>query len=196
MIKKKQVIGAAAFFAVMALSVGFFALAADLGGKENPLVTLDYLKSLDPQIEETIAEAVRKQVEAQMDEIDDMIRRAGSVSGGGVNTNDPDFIDQIAAAIAGQIGAGTGPLESTVTRVTYNTRTDVTLKPGQSILLRGNNGTLKQCGNPGLINITDGDVLSSGGTLKVNHKYFNTTETDRVIDCPANTTVFLWKPVD
>jgi hypothetical protein len=200
MVQKKQVIGAAAFFVVMALTVGFFALAADLGGKENPLVTLDYLKSLDPQIEETIANAVRTQVELQISDFQDLVHQAqetvaaGGFPDAGGLIHDQAFVDRVASAIAGQIGAGTGALDAVAERVVVESGQTLRLPMGSSILLRLGTGTVQAPNTPGLIDLTTGTTLDNGGVLAANHKYFVSMEAGREIRCSARMTVFIWGP--
>jgi hypothetical protein len=199
MVHKKQVIGAAAFFVVMALTVGFFSLAADIGGKDNPLVTLDYLKSLDPQIEETIASVVRAQIDAQISDFETLIQQAqGAVGVGGANMEDllqnQVFINSVASAIAGQIGVGTGSLDAVAARVVVESGQTLRLPSGSSVVLRLGTGTVRASNSPGLIDVTSGITLDNGGVLVANHKYFNSMEAEREIVCSARMTVFIWGP--
>jgi hypothetical protein len=200
MIQRKQIIGATAFFVVMALTVGFFALAADIGGKENPLVTLDYLKSLDPQIEETIGAAVRAQVDAQITDFQALIQQAHEAAGTGGPINmdellhDQDFINRVASAIAGQIGTGTGDLDAVAQRVVVESGKTLHLPMGSSVVLRLGTGTVQASNSPGLIDVTAGTTLDNGGVLAANHKYFVSMEAGRDIRCSAQMTVFIWGP--
>jgi hypothetical protein len=204
MARKKQVIGAAAFFVVMALTVGFLSLAADNGGKDNPLVTLDYLKSIEPQIDSVISSAVTRHIDSQMSDIRAMIDQASAAGGMGSISNpeellqNQDFINSVANAIAGQIGVGTGELDSTATRVTGLAGKTIFLAPGSSILLRQATGTLHASDtNTGLIDVTNGSVLNIGGTVLENHKYFNSSpgnnrEVRFASNVPSGTTAFIW----
>ena len=203
MIQKKSVIGAAAFFVLMALTVGWFALASDIGGKEDPLVTLDYLKSLDPQIEATIEAAVNEKVDARIQEFKDMLDQAsetlGNVSsGGGIDINallnDDALISRIASEIAAQIGVGTGSLEAFSEKVVVEAGETLHLPMGSSIMLRIGTGTVVASNAPGLIDTTTAAQLDNGGTLVANHMYTVTMEAGRDIKCSARMTVFIWGP--
>ncbi|MDR0292613.1 MAG: hypothetical protein LBH95_00470 [Oscillospiraceae bacterium] len=205
MIQKKQVIGAAAFFILTALVVGFFALAADFGGKENPLVTLDYLTSLYPQIETTIENTVREKVDVQIQGIEEQIRQAveriNEMSPGGSSPdlsgmlNDEDFINRVAAEVAAQIGASAGGgLDATSQRVVVDTGKTLHLPLGSSVMLRLGTGTVVASNAPGLIDTTTAQPLDNGGVLTANHMYTVTMEAGRDIKCSSTMTVFIWGP--
>ncbi|MDR0326130.1 MAG: hypothetical protein LBI19_08575 [Oscillospiraceae bacterium] len=204
MIQKKSVIGAAAFFVLMALTVGWFALAADIGGKENPLVTLEYLKSLDPQIEATIEAAVNEKVDARMQEFNDLLSQASEAignmpsGGGGIDINDllndDALISRIATEISAQIGAGVGSLEAFALRQEVQTGQTLHLPVGSMVMLRLGSGTVVASNSPGLIDLTTANPLDNGGVLVANHLYTVTMEAGRDIKCTAKMTVFIWGP--
>jgi hypothetical protein len=203
-IQKKSVIGAAAFFVLMALTVGWFALAADIGGKENPLVTLEYLKSLDPQIEATIEAAVNEKVDARMQEFNDLLSQASEAignmpsGGGGIDINDllndDALISRIATEISAQIGAGVGSLEAFALRQEVQTGQTLHLPVGSMVMLRLGSGTVVASNSPGLIDLTTANPLDNGGVLVANHLYTVTMEAGRDIKCTAKMTVFIWGP--
>jgi hypothetical protein len=204
MIQKKSVIGAAAFFIVMALTVGYFALAADIGGSENPLVTLDYLKSLDPQIEATIAAVVNEKVNVEMQRITELLQQAQETignmpQGGAANTDEllhnEEFINRIASEIAAQYGLSAGgDLEATGTRLEIRAGTTIRLAQGSRIVRRGGSAEVVNVpsGQAGLINLTDGSVLTGGGVLQENHEYTVTFTAGREIRCTADSVFFIW----
>ena len=202
MIQKRSVIGAAAFFVLMALTVGYFALAADIGGKENPLVTMDYLQSLYPQIEATIEAVINEKVEARIQEINNG-ELAPPVNhppqnGGSVDfdelLNDEAFISRVAAEIAAQIGAGTSSLEAFSEKVVVEAGQTLHLPMGSSVMLRLGTGAVVASNAPGLIDTTTATQLDNGGTLVANHMYTVTMEAGRDIKCSARMTVFIWGP--
>jgi len=201
-IQKRSVIGAAAFFVLMALTVGYFALAADIGGKENPLVTMDYLQSLYPQIEETIEATVNEKVDARIQEISNsQLPQPSDTAPQGNGTfdlnellNDEAFISRVAAEIAAQIGAGTSSLEAFSDKVVVETGQTLHLPMGSSIMLRLGTGTVVASNAPGLIDMTDAGQLDNGGVLAVNHWYTVTMEAGRDIKCSSKMTVFIWGP--
>ncbi|MDR1668559.1 MAG: hypothetical protein LBR76_01195 [Oscillospiraceae bacterium] len=212
MIQKKAVIGAAAFFLVAALFVGYFALAAEIGGKDNPLVTLDYLKSLNPQIEADIEALVNEKVEAKIGEINELLAQAsetidskvGSGGGGDISAlaSDEAFINSIAAALAPQIGGtvdGETGLGSFKGRTVIEPGKSVFLPEGTCIMLRLGTATVVASNSPGLIDLTDGtqdSELENGEALKVDHLYTVTMEAGREVKNTGsgNVTVFIWGP--
>jgi hypothetical protein len=204
-IQKRPVIGAAAFFVVMALVVGSFALAANGGGKEDPLVTLGYLESIYPQIEATIEATVREKVDAQILDFQDLLTQAQNNIGGlspGVSTadmsellNNEAFISSIASAMVSQIGVSAGgSLDAVSQRVEVNANSTLHLPMGSSVMLRLGTGTVVASNSPGLINLTDGSVLDNGSNLVANNLYTVTMEAGRDIKCTAKMTVFIWGP--
>jgi hypothetical protein len=203
MIQKKSVIGAAAFFVIMALTVGYFALAADVGGRENPLVTLDYLNRLNPQIQQSIESAVNERVNAELLRINDMLNQAENLIGGlspGADINieelvhDQAFIDRIASSIAAQYGLSPGSeLDASATRVSVSSGTTIRLAQGSRIMRRGGGAVVNApSGQAGLINLTTGSVLEPGGSLEENHEYTVTFEAGREITVTADTIFFIW----
>lgn len=203
MAQKKTVIGAAAFFVVTALLVGYFALAAEIGDKEDPLVSLGYLRSLDPQIEATIEAIAKEKVESQTREITDLLNQAyekiGDMSGGSSLDasdllNNEEFINKIAAELAVQISGSTGALDAVSARVEVEAGKTLHLPVGSSIMLRLGTGTVVASNSPGLIDMTTGDPLDNGGTLVANHLYTVTMDAGRDIKCSSKMTVFIWGP--
>jgi hypothetical protein len=207
MIQKRSVIGAAAFFVLAALTVGWFALAADSGGRENPLVTLDYIKTLEPQIETIIANAVRETVDAEKKSIEDMIKQARNElnelsktpSSGGIDVNallnDDNFVNLLALEIAKQVSgmsAGSG-LDSSVTRLSVTAGQKIHLAQGSRIMIRGGGAKVNApAGQAGLINLTQGIAINPGSSLQENHEYTVTFEAGREIECTANSIFFIW----
>jgi hypothetical protein len=204
MIQKRSIIGAAAFFIVMALTVGWFALAADIGGRENPLVTLDYLKSLDPQIEATIAAVVGEKVDAEAQRFQDMLRQAqeaiGNMPAGGVNLDEllqnEEFINGIVTAIAGQYGlSAASGLEETGTRHELRNNQTIRLAQGSRVVRRLGAATVVNVpsGQGGLVDVTAGTVLAGNGALAENHEYIVTFAAGREIRSTSDSTVlFIW----
>ncbi len=210
MIQKKAVIGAAAFFLVAALFVGYFALAAEIGGKDNPLVTLDYLESLKPQIEADIETIVNELIGAKMGEIDEKLIEAQQIidgmtgsggTGGDISSlvTDEAFIKSIAEALASQIGGtadGDGGLGGFEGRTVIAPGKSVFLPEGTRIMLRLGTGTVVASNSPGLIDMTDASVLENGQALKSMHFYTVTMEAGREVKNTGsdNVTVFIWGP--
>ncbi|MDR1692937.1 MAG: hypothetical protein LBR72_06220 [Oscillospiraceae bacterium] len=211
MIQKKAVIGAAAFFLVASLFVGYFAIAAEVGGKENPLVTLDYLESLTPKIEELIELKVSERAGAALTEIDgklelakqtiDQMAQQGGVPGSvdaSALLNDEAFIASIVDAITARVGGTTGTgLASASSRVEIEPGKSVAIPQGTNIMLRLGTGTVVASNSPGLIDMSDpGNPINDGQALLQDHLYTCTMEAGRdVKNTGTNTvTVFIWGP--
>jgi hypothetical protein len=204
MIQKKSVIGAAAFFVVMALTVGYFALASDIGGRENPLVTVDYLIGLNPQIERDIAAAVNEKVAAEMQKIQDMIRQAelvlGNMPSDGANPNldelihNEAFIANIAKEIGEKYGFSVGgELAEYGTRLEIKSGQTIRLSSGSMLVRRGGGATVVNVpgGQAGLVNLTTGGTLANNGVLEDSNLYLVTFTAGREIRCTADSTFYI-----
>ncbi|MCL2003405.1 MAG: hypothetical protein FWG72_05300 [Oscillospiraceae bacterium] len=207
MIQKKPVIAAAALFVVMALTVGYFALADDIGGKENPLVTLDYIKILEPQIETLISQAVQEKVDAEEQRIRDrladvlqetLVDLPLGGAGGGVNLDEllhnEEFLSRVVTAISENITAGAGPLEAFAVRVVVPAGGTLHLPEGSSVMRRTGAATVSAPSGVGLINLTEGSELGNGGSLAVNNLYTVTMAAGRDVRCSAESILFVWGP--
>ncbi len=209
MIQKKAVIGAAAFFLVAALFVGYFSLAAEIGGKDNPLVTMDYLESLNPQIEAEIETIVNEKADAVKAELDNKLVEISATinsmlgSGGSPDVsalvNDEAFLNSVVAAVIAQIGSGSSgdsTLVSASDRVEIEPGKSVILPEGTNIMLRIGTGTVVASNSPGLIDLTDAATLDNGQALKQNHLYTVTMEAGREVKNTGTTNVivFIWGP--
>ena len=58
MLPKKWIIGVISVLMATLLFGGYMAIAAELGGKDDPLVTLSYIQELMPELQNSISAAV------------------------------------------------------------------------------------------------------------------------------------------
>lgn len=202
MSQKKTVIGVTAFFLVCMMLVGYFALAADIGDKTDPLVTVSYIKALEPQIQETIRSMVQEEAAAYITQWNSDLAAAYEqinklTNSGGLDlsslSSDPAFIQAVAAAVAGQLGGTvpSGGTPATFTKVVVPSGKTVTLNMGTQMLLRLGSATCVASSSPGLIDLTDGSVLAGGGALLANHLYTVTVEGGRGFKAANEVTVFI-----
>lgn len=174
---------------------GYFAIAAEVGSKQDPLVTVSYL---DVIAGETMAkiDAQFAEKKTQLDqEIDarlasltgDIDKRVAEYKASlGAEKVSDAVIDSIAEAVLAQMkaeGIGQTPETPPATgeqgQATWKV---VTLEAGKTlvgqvgceIILRLGSATCVASGSPGLINLSDGTDLPNGGALKTNNLYIVT----------------------
>lgn len=193
MVSKRWIAGVCSVLIVVLLLAGGAAVAAELGGKDDPLVSLSYIEQLIPQLNENIEKVISEKVnefDASLDtkieevnkSIDEKISRFEEQYAAGFANQ--DFIDKVAAALAdkglsGSTGSGgSGEGSGTVTGGGYlYTRVDVATgqtligEVGTEILWRLGTGVCVSPGSPGLIDISTGGDLAAGGQLQQNHVY-------------------------
>lgn len=190
MVSKRWIASVCSVLIVVLLLAGGAAVAAELGGKDDPLVSLSYIEQLIPQLNENIEKVIKDKVsefDASLDtkieevnrSIDEKISRFEEQYAAGF-AND-DFIAKVAAALAdkgitGSAGS-TGSSGTTsgdgylFTRVDVATGQTLYGEVGTEILWRLGTGVCVSPGSPGLIDITTGGDLASGGQLQQNHVY-------------------------
>ena len=113
MLSKKWVIGVISVLLAALLLGGYMAVAAELGSKDDPLVTLSYIQELMPELHNSISAAVAEKtaefdatLEAKVQEvnqsIDDKIARFEDQYAAGY-AND-SFIEKVADAVIDKTG--------------------------------------------------------------------------------------------
>lgn len=212
MVSKKWIAGACSVLLVLLLIAGGAAVAADLGGADDPLVSLSYIEQLIPQLNENIEKIIDEKIDAfdtsldekiaQVDQsIDEKISRFEEQYAAGFA--DEEFIAKVAAALADKglstgtsggdtTGDGSGETSTPVSGEGYLFKVvDVSAgqtligEVGTEILWRIGTGTCSSPGSPGLIDITTGSDLAAGGQLQQNHVYVVTVR-DRGFKATSN----------
>lgn len=218
MVSKRWIAGVCSVLIVVLLLAGGAAVAAELGGKDDPLVSLSYIEQLIPQLNENIEKVISEKVnefDASLDtkieevnkSIDEKISRFEEQYAAGFANQ--DFIDKVAAALAdkglsGSTGSGEGGLTGGSGEGYLFTRVDVksgdTLigEVGTEILWRLGTGVCVSPGSPGLIDISIGGDngagdLPAGGQLKQNHVYV-VTVSDRGFKATSDCRVMIKGP--
>ena len=143
------------------VAMGGLALASSTSGTaSDPLVSLSYLTDIfTPSVLEEVEGAVSEDqaaLEAQL------------------ATVAQAYVDQIEAVAATQDSSASGNESYQVVTVTAGQ--SLILSEGGEVLLRSGTGTCVSSSNPGLVDMTDGTTLASGGTLVANHLYLSTID--------------------
>ena len=218
MVSKRWIAGVCSVLIVVLLLAGGAAVAAELGGKDDPLVSLSYIEQLIPQLNENIEKVISEKVnefDASLDtkieevnkSIDEKISRFEEQYAAGFANQ--DFIDKVAAAIADKgLGGSTGSGEGgstggsgegyLYTRVDVATGQTLIGEVGTEILWRLGTGVCVSPGSPGLIDISVGGAggsgdLAAGGQLQQNHVYVGTVS-DRGFKATSDCRVMIKGP--
>jgi len=169
---------------------GYFAIAAEYGSKDDPLVTLSYINDvLTPQtiskIDAALAEK-QKTFDAQVDAkvaaankaMDDKAAAYQSALASGGITD--EMVNTIADKVIAKLGtAGTGgatAAKSSWAVVKIPAGKTAVCEVGCEIVLRLNSATCYASGSPGLVDVSDGTTLENGGALTANHLYLVTIQ--------------------
>jgi NADPH:quinone reductase-like Zn-dependent oxidoreductase len=194
MAQKNAVIGLVSFLLVAMMLIGGFAMAAELGGKDDPVVSLSYINELMPQINQTIDQAVgakkddylaqlQTKADAAIKAIDQKVADFDAKYTG--NTTSDVFVDQVAAAVIEKMGGNTAlpsgggdtpgasvpaAIGAGMVRVVVDSGKTITFAEGAFVMNRLGSGAVVGDA-PGLVDLTDGTTLASGGSVKQNHLY-------------------------
>lgn len=223
MLPKKWIIGVISVLMATLLFGGYMAIAAELGGKDDPLVTLSYIQELMPELQNSISAAVAEKtaefdaaLALKVDEvnqsIDDKISRFEEQYAAGY-ANDA-FVNKVADAVIDKAG-GTGfignstpvttaPPEETDSPSTGNSSLFQTVRfsagtvvygtVGTEILWRIGTATCVADGSPGIIDVTTGEDLAAGGQLRQNHHYVISMAEGRGFKCTSNVVILIKGP--
>lgn len=196
MVQKKWMVGLSAFLLIALLFVGYMAMAVELGSRDDPLVTVSYITDeLIPGLSEKIDAAVAAKTKEYSDQLETKYNQlvTGLESGAAGSLTDPALIDAVAEAVLrkqGSSGGGAVPSADTMKRVDLTNGQTLKLALGSEALLRLGSAACVASGSPGLIDVTTGGELASGGALEKNHLYLATVE-GRGLKADGATTVFV-----
>ena len=203
MAQKKAVLAAMAFLLVALIVLGALALAAEAGGKEDPLVSVSYLKGLEPELMASIDQMTQEKLDEYTKELqtqlDEAKRKLGELSaaGAGVGGLTDELIQAIAAEVKKDLpvvsAAPSGAVPATYARVEIAANKTVTLGEGASFFLRTGSATVVTPAAPGLIDLTTGGSLDSGA-VQANHLYTVTFNNSRGFKTSNAVIVFIMGP--
>ena len=199
MAEKKWVIGLSAFLLVTMLFAGYMAMAAELGSRDDPLVTASYITeelmpSLNKKIDELIvkktgefSDDMNRQFDTLMADLEAVVQDFNN-SFSSTSLSNPAFVEAVANAVVAKQGGG--GVANTMKKVDVPNGKTVSLALGSEALLRIGSATCVASGSPGLIDMTDGGELTNGGDLQKNHLYLCTVE-GRGLKATSAVTVFI-----
>ena len=188
---RKWNIWLAAIVVTTLMITGYFAIAAEFGSKEDPLVTLSYITDvLSPETQAKIDQAQADKQKAFDQQIDAKVAEANTamdqkladyqsaLAQGGITDA---LVDQIADKVIEKMGAGaTSPAapttQSTWAVVKIPAGKTVVCEIGCEIVLRINSATCYATGSPGLVDLSDGTTRDNGQALVANHLYLVTIQ--------------------
>lgn len=199
--QKRAGIGVGVFLLVTLLFLGYSAIAAEIGDKTDPVVTLSYLGGLNPDYEKAIDQIVADKTGARLESIETRLTQLSQdmqdykVSGG----TDIDELAQnqeFIAAVAALVSQNTNnqPSNSSgdvLQKVEIEAGKSVELGMGTLLLLRLGSASCTAPSAPGLIDLTDGTTLADGGAVQPNHLYTVTVQGGRGFRTSDAVTVFI-----
>ena len=208
MTQKKAVIGLVSFLLVALLLIGGLAMAAEIGSKDDPLVTVSYImEELNPMLMDEISKAINataKDFEAKLQT--DYENYAKLLDGKIVafeqtytgNTTDDAFVSKVAEAVLAQIGGaqdgaaegGTPVIGAGFVRVVVPKDKTITFTEGAQIVHRLGAGKVVGPKSPGLTDLTTGATLNDGQPVVASHLYLCTI-TDNGIKATEQMTIFV-----
>ena len=205
MAEKKWVVGLTGFLLVSLLFAGYMAMAAELGSKDDPLVTASYitdelLPNLNKKIDEVLDQKAKEYADNMNKQYDSLVAdlqtQIQQFTQGGDSLNDPAFIEAVAAAViakqGGSGGSGGGGTSDAMKRVDLEKGKTVTLDIGSEVLLRSDGAAVcVSPGSVGLIDMTTGKEISGGDDLQVNHLYLCTIAEGRGFKTTDKAIVFI-----
>lgn len=182
MIPKKWMTVIGTVLLVFLMATGYYAVAADYGSKDDPVVSLSYINDvLMPALEAKLD----KTIDAKTAEFETTLQSKLQEYTSGTTSQvtatesnyqtilaDKNFINSLADAVTAKLKTQVGTSASQAFAVVKipNGKT-MTCSVGCEVLLRIGTATCKASTTPGLINITTGATLNNGGTLSQNCLY-------------------------
>ncbi len=175
---------------------GMGAIAAEYGGKDDPLVTLSYIEEVllpktKEDVDEQIADAVEDLEESMEDsngDIEDYIdKKLRSFASGDM---DDDLIEAIAETIVDQQDGNVSAAELSWAVVQVPAGCTVFCEVGVQAILREGQAVCVAAGTPGLIDLSNGESLENGGALVMNHLYTASLQ-DRGLYSPQGCTLLI-----
>jgi len=192
MTKRKWIISTSSFLLVLLLLAGYMAIAAEYGSEQDPLVSASYITEiLAPdtikRVNETIDQKVQQftiqlnqQFAAYSEELDAMMREFEQSNRN--NATDSAFIDAVATQVIARMSGGGGGSEEAGTggfgwrMIDIEKGSTYVFDVGGMILPRIGSAVCFALGSPGLINVTTGGELASGGAPSTNNLYVGTVK--------------------
>ena len=184
--QQKFITTTAAILMVCLLISGYYAVAAEYGSADDPLITQSYLDAVvTPKAvaaAETAADAqadtLSARISALSDQLDARITQAAAAL-----ASDEVFLSRVAAA------GGTTASSGSWKTITLSAGQKVYLAAGAELVLRSGSATCIESGGSGLVNLSEVGEVSQGESLSLYHLYTATTQSSGL--CAAERTKVL-----
>ncbi|MCX7614931.1 MAG: hypothetical protein N2Z65_04175 [Clostridiales bacterium] len=195
---KKWKVASGIFLLSIFLAAGFFALAAEYGSQDDPLVTLSYitnvvspgtLKKVDEKIAAKMTE-FQNQLNQKMDEFSSKMDSNIS-NGAGSSAVSQDVVDAVSNAVIQKLGnSSTGSTVSEWKLIDLASEKTLTMSIGTELLLRIGDANVVASGTPGLINLTSAAETNNGAAVLKSNLYIVTVE-GRAIKATSNCKILI-----
>ncbi len=171
---QKLTISVAAVLMLCLLVSGYFAVAAESGSAEDPLITQSYLDAVvTPKAVQAAEQAAGEQagalsarLNALTQQLDQKITAAAAAL-----ASDETFLKRVAA-----MGGGTAADSGTWKSLTLSSGQKVYLAVGSEVVLRSGAATCFESGGKGLVNLSEVGELTEGQSLSLYALYTATTQ--------------------
>ena len=201
MIQKKWMLSLGIFIVLALLFAGVLAIAADIGTKDDPLITESYItQELLPGMNKRIDEAIGakiKDFENNLTTKYDVLAKeldskaADLMKNFSGNTQDEAFINAVAQSVIDKTGnTGSDTPGDTMKKVIISAGKTLKLNLGSEIMIRLGSAVCVSSGTPGLIDLSSAGELANGAALEKNHLYMATVD-GRGVKASAEATVFV-----
>lgn len=178
-IQQRLTISVAAVLMICLLVSGYFAVAAESGSADDPLITQSYLDAVvTPKAMQAAEQVVGEQtnalsarINALSQQIDEKITAAAAAL-----ASDETFLKRVAAA-----GGGTAADNGTWKALTLSAGQKVYLAVGSEVVLRSGTATCFESGGRGLVNLSDVGEATEGQTLALYALYTAPTQSSGLL---------------
>ncbi len=178
--------------------MGVIAIAAEYGGKDDPLVSLSYINSVfAPDLQAKIDKNIENKINAFSNEVDNKLssysnnldkKIAEFTAENASFAADSTVLESIAQSVASRVG-NKGQTAS-FTLVKLSAGQVLRCSVGTEVLLRLGSAVCVSSGTPGLIDTTSAKNLPGGSALSKNHLYLCTVN-GRGVSAPSGATVLV-----
>lgn len=169
------------------LVAGTAAIASQVWDRDEPYVSFSYITDeLEPKLLETVNQAVDEKLKTVNDALDASLTQYQNKVSEKLN-NDTTFLQDVADLVAQKLGSDT---VGGYAKVVIPEGKTLKGKVGTEIMTRLGDSTCVSGGDVGLVDLTDGGILSNGEALSQNHLYMFTIE-DRGVKAVDEVTAFV-----
>lgn len=210
MSKGKWIISTGILLILSLMITGYFAIAAEYGSQDDPLVSLSYITDvLSPdtikKLEDTVSEkvsSIQSDLDTRINDYENSLdeKLAGFEKRYSDAALDDEFMEQVAALVAkklsesGKDGAGAYDTPSAGASwqvVKVESGKTVMLPLGCEAVLRIGSGTCYSTGTVGLVNLTKGTTAANGDEIAANNLYLVTIDSGRGIKASSDMTILI-----